>query len=121
MPCECGCGKDTQGGAFLPGHDQTLRINLESRVGGLLALRDLVESMENYIQEKSDSEAMTRKSAAHLRTSSAKPSLEAGRRATYLPLLLAINADPIRADPPPGQVKPALQGLNAIWCSLPQA
>lgn len=48
--CECGCGNQTAGGDFLPGHDQTLRVDLESRVGGLLAMRNLVTAMETYIQ-----------------------------------------------------------------------
>jgi hypothetical protein len=30
------------------GHDQRLRVALEARVGGLLALRDLVDAMEAY-------------------------------------------------------------------------
>lgn len=37
------------GGAFLAGHDQTLRVNLEARVGGFLALRELVDAMERYV------------------------------------------------------------------------
>ncbi|SMY06540.1 hypothetical protein [Flavimaricola marinus] len=43
MQCECGCGDDTKGGDFLPGHDQRLRAEIERRVGGLLKLRRLVE------------------------------------------------------------------------------
>ena len=50
MPiCECGCGKATQGGMFRPGHDQVLRARLEARMGGLLAMRDLVETLESYV------------------------------------------------------------------------
>jgi len=44
--CECGCGTAVRGRDFVPGHDQTLRIHLEQRVGGLLALRDLIENLE---------------------------------------------------------------------------
>ncbi len=46
--CECGCGKKTAGGNFLPGHDQILRANLESKVGGILSLRDLLQLVESY-------------------------------------------------------------------------
>lgn len=48
--CQCRCGGETQGGEFLPGHDQKLRSALETRVGGLLALRDLVDAMESYVR-----------------------------------------------------------------------
>ena len=48
---ECGeCEEQTQGGAFVPGHDQKLRTRLEQRVGGLLAMRDLVNAMDTYVQ-----------------------------------------------------------------------
>jgi hypothetical protein len=46
--CECGCGESPVGGIFLPGHDQRLRKALEERVGGLLALRSLVQAAEAY-------------------------------------------------------------------------
>ena len=47
MPqCECGCMEQTASGSFRPGHDQKLRTMLEHRVGGLLALKSLVESAE---------------------------------------------------------------------------
>ncbi len=48
--CECRCGANTEGGDFLPGHDQKLRVALEERVGGLLEMRDLVEVMESYME-----------------------------------------------------------------------
>lgn len=51
--CQCGCGGET-GSEFLPGHDQRLRTNLESRVGGLLALRTLVTSARSYADGESD-------------------------------------------------------------------
>jgi len=46
MTCECGCGESPTCGNFVPGHDQRLRISLEKRVGGLSALRTLIESAE---------------------------------------------------------------------------
>jgi hypothetical protein len=46
--CRCGCGNRPAGGDYLPGHDQKLRARLESEVGGLLALRDLVEAAQSY-------------------------------------------------------------------------
>lgn len=49
MPiCECGCDGEIAGGAFLPGHDQKLRADLERRVGGLAAMRSLVENTEAF-------------------------------------------------------------------------
>lgn len=53
MPaCECDCGRATQGGSFLPGHDQTLRARLEANVGGLLSMRDLVDVMKRFVDGK---------------------------------------------------------------------
>lgn len=46
--CECGCGDQARSGSFLPGHDQRLRTELERRVGGLLALRSLIETAEAF-------------------------------------------------------------------------
>jgi len=52
--CECGCGEMATG-SFLPGHDQKLRIAIEQEVGGLLALRSLVEAAKaNATGEISD-------------------------------------------------------------------
>lgn len=48
MKCQCGCNGDPQIGDFLPGHDQKLRTDMEARVGGLLAMRDLIAAVENY-------------------------------------------------------------------------
>ena len=48
--CACGCGGKPAGGNFLPGHDQRLRADLERRVGGLIALRMLVEAAEHYAE-----------------------------------------------------------------------
>lgn len=45
-PCACGCNETTKGsGDFLPGHDQRLRTAIERHVGGVLALRCLVEKV----------------------------------------------------------------------------
>jgi len=44
--CACGCGKQTAGGSFVPGHDQKLRTRTEERVGGVVALAKLVDSVE---------------------------------------------------------------------------
>ena len=52
MMCECGCGGQTRGGAFLPGHDQRLRAGLEAKVGGIMNLRDLVDISESYTKRK---------------------------------------------------------------------
>jgi hypothetical protein len=41
--CACGCGGETKGGRFLPGHDQKLRAAIEREVGGLEELRHVVE------------------------------------------------------------------------------
>jgi hypothetical protein len=47
--CACGCDEQTAGGVFRPGHDQRLRSDLERRVGGLVALKSLVEAAEEYV------------------------------------------------------------------------
>jgi hypothetical protein len=52
MTCECGCGETPTRGNFSPGHDQRLRASLEKRVGGLLALRTLVESAERLAKNE---------------------------------------------------------------------
>ncbi len=57
--CECGCGTAIAGRTFVPGHDQKLRIQLEQRVGGLLALRELVESLEEHAAARSTAEALS--------------------------------------------------------------
>ena len=49
MPeCACGCGTQTAGGQFAPGHDQKLRTEAERRAGGVVALARLVEAAEQY-------------------------------------------------------------------------
>jgi hypothetical protein len=52
MTCECGCGETTTRGNFSPGHDQRLRTSLEKRVGGLSALRILIESAERLAKNE---------------------------------------------------------------------
>ena len=43
--CLCGCGETVSPGRkFVPGHDQKLRADLENAVGGLGAMKDLVEA-----------------------------------------------------------------------------
>lgn len=56
MTCECGCGENPTRGNFCPGHDQRLRSLLEKRVGGLIALRTLVESAERLATNEISSE-----------------------------------------------------------------
>ena len=41
--CICGCGEETKGGKFRPGHDQKLRSAIEDAAGGLEELRVIVE------------------------------------------------------------------------------
>jgi hypothetical protein len=44
-PCACRCGQNTAGGHFLPGHDtKTLSAIIEA-VGGIVALRNLIEKI----------------------------------------------------------------------------
>ena len=47
--CACGCGKQTGGGSFRPGHDQHLRIETERRVGGVLALARMIDAAEAFV------------------------------------------------------------------------
>ena len=48
LECACGCGEVPSSGLFRPGHDQRLRAELERRLGGLLALADLVTAAEQF-------------------------------------------------------------------------
>jgi hypothetical protein len=57
--CECGCGTAVFGRSFVPGHDQKLRIRLEQRVGGLLALRDVIERLEEHARGGSNPEVLS--------------------------------------------------------------
>lgn len=56
--CECGCGQESGGGQFKPGHDQKLRTDLETRVGGILALRQLVDAAHSYATGNSTTEQL---------------------------------------------------------------
>ncbi len=60
MKCNCGCQLDSTRD-FLPGHDQKLRTALEIRVGGLLALRSLVEASESYVLGDLDEAGLLKK------------------------------------------------------------
>jgi hypothetical protein len=53
MPnCACGCGEQTKGGKFMPGHEQKLRKALEAKVGGAALLARLVQAAELYAHGK---------------------------------------------------------------------
>jgi hypothetical protein len=41
--CYCGCGEETKGGKFRPGHDAKLLSALIEAIGGIESLRTLVE------------------------------------------------------------------------------
>ena len=43
--CQCGYGSDAVSD-FVPGHDQKLRAELERMVGGILALRSIVDAAD---------------------------------------------------------------------------
>lgn len=58
--CACGfCDAETKS-VFAPGHDQSVRTHLEQRVGGLLALRALVDAVEQYATGRLDTEELTK-------------------------------------------------------------
>ncbi len=57
--CACGCGKETVGGVFVPGHDQRLRTQIENQIGGLLRLRELVDSAQKYASGELETEPFT--------------------------------------------------------------
>lgn len=59
MACECGCGEEPGGGQFVSGHDQVLRVALEAEVGGLLELRALVRSAQEYADGARTTESFT--------------------------------------------------------------
>lgn len=42
-PCACRCGAITAGGYFLPGHDTKTLSAIVAAVGGIVALRNLIE------------------------------------------------------------------------------
>ncbi len=55
--CQCGCGSDASSD-FVPGHDQKLRAELERRVGGILALRSIVDAADAHMRGDTSSEAL---------------------------------------------------------------
>ncbi len=52
--CACGCGEATAGGLFKSGHDQKMRIDIEERAGGLVALSRLIDSAEQFAHGRMD-------------------------------------------------------------------
>jgi hypothetical protein len=61
MPiCACGCDQPTKNAAFLPGHDQRLRKQLQEKVGGLLLLSSLVKVTDMFAQDKMSLEDLGR-------------------------------------------------------------
>ena len=58
--CKCGCGQESDR-EFLPGHDQKLRTQLEARVGGVLALRDLIDATQAYVSCQSTEQVFTQR------------------------------------------------------------
>jgi len=65
--CACGCSGATQGGVFLPGHDQKLRTDIENRVGGLLKLARIVEAAEEYVSGGLSLESFGERVRMHLK------------------------------------------------------
>lgn len=47
--CACGCGEQTAGGTFRPGHDSYLRANAERAAGGVIRLAKLVERAQAFV------------------------------------------------------------------------
>jgi hypothetical protein len=58
ITCSCGCGGQTAGGAFLPGHDQKLRTRVETSAGGLLSLAKLVDAAEDFVAGRASLESL---------------------------------------------------------------
>jgi hypothetical protein len=53
MPdCACGCGEQTKGGKFLPGHETKFRKQLDDVVGGPQLLAKLVAAGKLYADGK---------------------------------------------------------------------
>ena len=50
--CKCGDCNDLTNSDYAPGHDQKLRASLEQKVGGLLFLKQLLASCEEYAAGK---------------------------------------------------------------------
>ncbi len=69
--CKCGCNKETAAGEFLPGHDQTYRIETARMVGGDVPLRELAVAARRYAngeQKLSDFSDVVRRLFARLHT-----------------------------------------------------
>jgi uncharacterized phosphosugar-binding protein len=52
--CVCGCGEATAGGLFKSGHDQKMRSDIERRAGGLVPLKLLIGSAEEFANGRMD-------------------------------------------------------------------
>ena len=50
--CGCGCGEETKGGKFLPGHETKFRKQLDDAVGGPQLLARLVAAGKLYADGK---------------------------------------------------------------------
>lgn len=48
--CACGCGEQTAGGTFRPGHDSYLRAAAERGAGGVIQLAKLVERAQAFVE-----------------------------------------------------------------------
>ena len=50
MPeCACGCGEQTAGGTYRPGHDARLRARIEESIGGLLSLEEIIRDVLRHV------------------------------------------------------------------------
>jgi hypothetical protein len=49
--CLCGCGAETRGGAFLPGHDSKARAQGKAVVEGRMKKSELKPETRNYLEE----------------------------------------------------------------------
>lgn len=93
MPlCECGCEGSTQGGSFLPGHDQRLRSSLEAKVGGLLGLRTIIDCAERYQQGEISEQELGRVIRAQFATEAVPTSNSRSRSSCREQILEAAGA-----------------------------
>ena len=70
--CSCGCGEQTAGGVFRPGHDQKLRTDLEQRAGGLLSLSKLIETAEQFAEGRTSLASLGQAAQQTFKTVTAK-------------------------------------------------
>ena len=49
VECLCGCGGIPESGVFLPGHDQSLRVQIENSAGGIENLWLLIDNVQGYV------------------------------------------------------------------------